>query len=65
MTPYSPSTDAPAVRIAAKAKRRADVAADHGAARRVRAWCTCPVPVRGASICIAPPRDDGGRDEDA
>ena len=64
MKSYSPSTDNPATRAAAKKRRLADIARDHGAAGRVRRWCTSPVPMRGASICIAPPLEDGNAQDD-
>jgi len=65
MTHNSPSTDNPTTRAAAKKRRLADIARDHGAAGRVRRWCTSPVPMRGASICIAPPLEDWAeRDEE-
>lgn len=62
MTPNSPSTDSPAVRAAAKAKRRAAVAADPAARRRVARWCTSAVPMRGPAIVTE--RDDMTEAED-
>lgn len=54
----------PVTQRTAKANRTIEVAADHGAARRVRRWCTSPVNTHRVTICTDPPPSDRASGDD-